>query len=114
MAEMKVPACPMPIHQTKSTMPSAHPTGMLFPQTPMPVVAVYVSAANNKRLPAPVANRSGVKPRRPLRSGAMSWSVSWAFPGSPSRTSLSDEARREAEARAAVIRPRAPGFGSEA
>ena len=28
---MKVPACPMPIHQTKLMMANAHATGMLVP-----------------------------------------------------------------------------------
>ena len=33
---MKVPAWPMPIHQTKLMMAKAQATGMLMPQTPMP------------------------------------------------------------------------------
>ena len=37
MAEISVPAWPMPIHQTKLMMPKAQPTGMLLPQTPMPL-----------------------------------------------------------------------------
>src|ERR1700730_3547789 len=40
MAEISVPAWPMPIHQTKLTMPKAQATGMLLPQTPMPFVTV--------------------------------------------------------------------------
>ncbi len=36
MAEISVPAWPMPIHQTKLMISKAQPTGMLFPQTPMP------------------------------------------------------------------------------
>ena len=39
-AEMNVPAWPMPIHQTKLVMANAQATGMLLPQTPMPVVTV--------------------------------------------------------------------------
>jgi hypothetical protein len=35
-AEMRVPACPMPIHQTKLTMSKPQPTGWLTPQRPMP------------------------------------------------------------------------------
>ena len=34
---MNVPAWPMPIHQTKLMIPNAQATGMLLPQTPMPV-----------------------------------------------------------------------------
>ena len=37
MAEMKVPAWPMPIHHTKLMMAKAQATGMLLPHTPMPV-----------------------------------------------------------------------------
>ncbi len=37
MAEMSVPAWPMPIHQTKLTMSQAHMTGCMLPQTPTPV-----------------------------------------------------------------------------
>ena len=37
MAEMSVPAWPMPIQKTKLVMSKAQATGMLLPQTPMPV-----------------------------------------------------------------------------
>ena len=37
MAEISVPAWPMPIHQTKLVMSKAQPTGMLLPQMPMPL-----------------------------------------------------------------------------
>ena len=37
MAEMSVPAWPMPIHHTKFVMSKAQPTGMLLPQIPMPL-----------------------------------------------------------------------------
>ena len=36
MAEMNVPAWPMPIHHTKLTMAKPHATGMLTPQMPTP------------------------------------------------------------------------------
>ena len=39
-AEMKVPAWPMPIHQTKFVIANAQATGMLFPHTPIPVTIV--------------------------------------------------------------------------
>jgi hypothetical protein len=35
---MKVPACPMPIHQTQLAIAKPHATGMLMPQIPTPVV----------------------------------------------------------------------------
>src|SRR6266576_2750101 len=41
MAEMSVPACPIPIQKTKFVMSQAHPTGMLFPQVPTPVEIWY-------------------------------------------------------------------------
>ena len=50
MAEISVPAWPMPIHQTKQTMSQPQPTGMLFPQMPMPgslQVAVYSSPSSS-------------------------------------------------------------------
>ena len=37
IAEISVPAWPMPIHQTKLMMSNAQPTGMLLPQMPMPL-----------------------------------------------------------------------------
>ena len=36
IAEISVPAWPMPIHQTKLVMSNAQPTGTLLPQMPMP------------------------------------------------------------------------------
>ena len=36
MAEMSVPAWPMPIHHTKLMMANPQPTGMLMPHTPVP------------------------------------------------------------------------------
>src|SRR6266487_3295873 len=41
IAEMSVPACPIPIQKTKFVMSQAHPTGMLFPQVPTPVEIWY-------------------------------------------------------------------------
>ena len=37
MAEMNVPAWPMPIHQTKLIMANPHATGTLMPQMPVPL-----------------------------------------------------------------------------
>jgi hypothetical protein len=36
IAEISVPAWPIPIHQTKLMMSNAQPTGWLLPQMPMP------------------------------------------------------------------------------
>ena len=41
MAEISVPAWPMPIHHTKFTMANPQPTGMLMPQTPVPTKSRY-------------------------------------------------------------------------
>src|SRR5437764_284154 len=41
MAEMSVPAWPMPIENTKLVMSNAHATGTLLPQTPTPVDISY-------------------------------------------------------------------------
>src|SRR5207253_2061764 len=41
MAEMKVPACPIPIQKTKLVMSHAQPTGLLSPQVPTPVEIWY-------------------------------------------------------------------------
>src|SRR6516162_7248805 len=41
IAEIRVPAWPMPIQNTKFVMPQAQPTGMLLPQTPTPVKRRY-------------------------------------------------------------------------
>src|SRR5215470_10875281 len=42
IAEMNVPAWPIPIHHTKLMIANAYATGMLTPHTPMPVATVYV------------------------------------------------------------------------
>ena len=44
MAEISVPAWPMPIHQTKLMMSNAQPTGTLLPQMPMPFARSQTSA----------------------------------------------------------------------
>src|SRR6266702_8468478 len=41
IADMSVPACPIPIQKTKLVMSQAHPSGMLFPQVPTPVEIWY-------------------------------------------------------------------------
>src|SRR5258708_40004256 len=41
IAEISVPACPMPIHQTKLTMAQPHMTGWPGPHTPTPTETRY-------------------------------------------------------------------------
>src|SRR6185312_546881 len=45
IAEISVPAWPIPIHHTKFVISQAQPAGLLLPQTPMPVETRYVSIA---------------------------------------------------------------------
>src|ERR1039458_10163926 len=56
MAEMSVPAWPMPIHQTKLMMANPQPTGMSRPQIPTPFRNSQVTAVNSmtQMLPANV------------------------------------------------------------
>src|SRR6266849_10016774 len=51
MAEISVPAWPIPIHQTKLVIPYAHPTGMLLPQAPIPLARVTETAAASRPVP---------------------------------------------------------------
>ncbi len=47
IAEISVPAWPMPIHQTKLTMAKPQPTGTLTPQMPVPFISSQVTANRN-------------------------------------------------------------------
>src|SRR5438034_193261 len=65
MAEMSVPAWPMPIHQTKLTIANPHPTGILIPQTPTPMVSKYAvpnskTKTRMKESPNPTYQNRGV------------------------------------------------------
>src|SRR5690606_39358990 len=77
-AEMKVPAWPIPIHQTKLVMAKAQATGMLFPQVPIPVSAVYSSVEKKKSAPKPVTRNESFQKGPPRQSGRSSRSVRWA------------------------------------
>jgi len=46
MAEISVPACPIPIHHTKFTMAKPQPIGMVTPQMPTPRANKYPMANN--------------------------------------------------------------------
>src|SRR5437870_4500673 len=52
IAEISVPACPMPIHHTKFTIAKPQPTGMLTPQMPMPFTNRYETENNNRLVSA--------------------------------------------------------------
>jgi hypothetical protein len=47
IAEISVPAWPIPIHHTKLMISKAQPTGMLFPQMPIPFANRIVTAYRN-------------------------------------------------------------------
>ena len=47
IAEMSVPAWPMPTHQTKLTMAKPHITGTSTPQMPTPLANRYVTATRS-------------------------------------------------------------------
>ena len=49
MAEISVPAWPIPIHQTKLMMAKPQPTGMSRPQMPTPLRNSQVTAVNSMR-----------------------------------------------------------------
>ena len=51
MAEISVPAWPMPIHQTKFTIAKPHATGMLIPQIPTPRTKSQETAVNKTIVP---------------------------------------------------------------
>lgn len=44
MAEISVPACPIPIHHTKFTMANPQATGIMMPHTPTPRTNSQVTA----------------------------------------------------------------------
>ena len=69
MAEISVPAWPIPIHQTKLTMAKPHPMGMVTPQMPMPLTNRYPMAnsiimVSMKQMPNPM--------NHPLEAGRVS------------------------------------------
>ncbi len=66
MAEISVPAWPMPIHQTKFVIANPHATGTLTPQMPMPRYSSMVTASAS----SPRSASPSMKPKshpRPVR-----------------------------------------------
>src|SRR5215813_3248391 len=65
MAEINVPACPIPIHQTKLMIANPQPTGTLTPQIPVPINSNRVMLNNNSITsandsPKPINQPNGV------------------------------------------------------
>ncbi len=59
MAEMSVPAWPIPIHQTKFTIAKPHATGIVTPHVPVPSAKRYVTdipKMHRKKQPTPKAS----------------------------------------------------------
>ena len=85
IAEISVPAWPIPIHQTKFTMAKPQPTGMLMPQMPTPRKNRY-AAANISRLSRPKKktkppSQPSVTGRRSTSETILSVIVSSVWPG---------------------------------
>ena len=69
MAEISVPAWPIPIHQTKLTMAKPQPMGILMPQIPTPLTINQASEPNSSITRLNVS----VKPAsQPMPSGRVS------------------------------------------
>ena len=62
MAEISVPAWPMPIHQTKLTMSKPQPTGMLMPQMPTPLEEPADRAGSSTSRTGQRRSRSPIQP----------------------------------------------------
>src|SRR5215472_1285878 len=71
MAEMSVPACPIPIHQTKFTMAKPQPTGMLMPQMPTPLMKSQPMAMVIKALKLKVIRKPTYQPKEVGRVSTM-------------------------------------------
>ena len=78
MAEISVPAWPMPTQNTKFVMSKAHPTVRLRPQVPMPRVRVCTTAQAPRESMERVTARASHQRRGGRRSvGAKTSSVTW-------------------------------------
>ncbi len=71
MAEISVPAWPMPIHHTKLTISKPQPTGWLTPQMPMPLTSRYPRAPSStiireKPTAMPTNQTKGVRRERAI------------------------------------------------
>ena len=73
IAEISVPAWPMPIHQTKLMMSKAQPTGTLLPQMPMPVSTSLPRASCS-----PISSAKPIRKPKTQPSGVRLASGIWA------------------------------------
>ena len=62
MAEIRVPAWPMPIHHTKLMMANPHATGWVMAQMPTPLRNSQVTATSSTVAPAPAMPKNANQP----------------------------------------------------
>ena len=110
IAEISVPAWPMPIHQTKLMMSKAQPTGWLLPHMPMPRAMVTVSPTTSKLVPMAASPTSIFQAWSGAKMGESSSVLSWASVGWPAMSGIGASASRSAAACAGGVMP-APGWG---
>ena len=96
MAEMSVPAWPMPTQNTKFTMAQPQPTVLLTPQTPTPVVIRWKSMANSNTVSPLVKAKAMYQARGGLGCSTIpqTLSVSEVKSSSPSTSSGGGPGRR--------------------
>ena len=106
IAEISVPAWPIPIHQTKLTIAKPQATGMLMPQMPTPLTNSQVIADHQQHAAAanaiakPMNHAGRASPRSSTMSLILSVTVRVGLPGA--RTRSPDQCRSVAAARQAV------------
>src|SRR5688500_19350556 len=79
IAEMSVPACPIPIQNTKVVMSHDQPTGTLSPQTPIPSQKSHETATPRRPRRAPEGMKNAHQPSgvRPSTGGATASVIEW-------------------------------------
>src|SRR6202007_615767 len=86
MAEISLPAWPIPIHQTKLTMANPQPTGMLMPQIPTPLANSQATATVSTITNVKVIAQPATQPREVGRVRTMplilSVTEAQVYPGS--------------------------------
>ena len=103
---MNVPACPIPIHQTKLTMGKAHATGMLVPHTPVPTATLYQTVTMRSSVPAAAIAKRSHHPRPAPHSGESTRTAS-AFPKSDASADSRDSRGSRASAGSLMVPSRA-------
>src|SRR5208337_787615 len=93
IAEISVPAWPIPIHHTKLTIANPQPMGMLMPQIPVPLINRYPKATISTFISANTTRKPKIHPSEMgrLRTMALIFSVmvEKVWPGAITGTRLS-------------------------